>query len=186
MKDTSDLHPITRVLATVAKACCYHPDDFEVFEVLQSGMLTVKLCPHMGDIRLLIGADGRQSRAYNYLADVMARRHGLEEGQCYIEESYLGEREERSIEFNPEFTPDAFLEALTPVVRLALGLPVHSIDAEGQTYKAFVDAPEEDVATVAAIGDVLFPLGRRNGVRAKVFTLNSKFVREQRKREGVA
>jgi predicted RNA-binding protein YlqC (UPF0109 family) len=202
MKDEVPLHSISTVLADVARSVCYHPEEFHISEEVCPDLLRVIFKPHMGDIRLLIGRAGRQSNGFNHLANVMAMKEGfvgrsikgeIVYGQCFIQESFVGERENRKPEFNPNFTTDDFYDAIVPVVHRALGRvpitvevrPIEEDEAH-PAFCAYLDVPEEQTATAMAIGDIFFPVGRRNGRKVKVKTLNSKFESEQRKRAGVA
>jgi hypothetical protein len=200
MKEESGIiHPISRVLSDTALMFCYHPEEFKVCDTVGAALKTM-ITAHMGDLRLLIGREGRQSRAFDYLADVMAKRFGFHGrtvqeptprtiyGECIFEESYIGHRETHKPAFNPDFSADQVYDAIVPVVRMALGDgdDIKVEERPNNDYAVFIDVPEEQTAIVTAINDLFFLLGKRNGRTLKVKTLNSKFESEQRKRAGVA
>ena len=163
------INPISQALVPVVRGICIHPGELQISERFDGRTLELRFSPHMGDLPLIIGPQGRQVRALIYVGKAMGRRAGITV-DLQVNESYRGERDKpRRFRLDPGFTKQHLDTFLNPVVELSLGPGVPSeFRIDGGTFKVHLDVSDDDQLVARAIGDLFFAFGMAIGRRIEV------------------
>lgn len=114
--------PLFQVLTEIIEGICQdHLDETRIYTDNLKGVETLIVMPHMADYPKLIGKEGLQVNAFNYLVQRAARRLGIRLG-ISIKESFIGEREPiEAFAYNPNFDVADFEEKLSRLMSSVTG-----------------------------------------------------------------
>lgn len=106
--------PFFRVLTEIIEGICRdHLNETRIFTEQRKGVPTLVVFPHAADYPKLIGRNGAQVNAFNFLVQRVSLRLDLRLALS-IRESFIGEREPIDpFCYNPEFDLPAFEKLLT-------------------------------------------------------------------------
>lgn len=160
------------------QSICYHPNDLKASEKVSNGRVEIEFHPHMGDIPILIGREGRQYKAIRYLAESIGRLHH-QDVSIEIEESYVGKQERREFVEDPKFSVEPLLDVLLHVARAALGfVPKYEVIANPEKVTVALDLPVAHNGIVVALADAFYPYGYRHGRKVRIRNANYRAALE--------
>lgn len=177
--NNSDLHSVTQTLLPVLRGMCYQPEALIVRETTDPDGHYDKIIviePHVMDGGILNGAASRQWNAIRRVFWLGFNRYGMNV-KAVLRENPEGVREKGpNFRANPNFEKDTnFTHLLAQVMSLTLNgkyvcrrEPIVN-DAKGRPC-LIIRVSGAEPADVAAIADVFWPFGYRNGLIISIRT----------------
>jgi predicted RNA-binding protein YlqC (UPF0109 family) len=156
---------IFELISKVVTGMCCRPNDL----VIREEGARLVIIPHTSDYRVICGKQGRQIRALKLLVDRMAARAKCQY-QIELHDGYSGPHEAiMAFQPNPEFN---FAEATLLVSKFLNALFERPIIVKssimGHHLVILVDANNDELPYIYALGDVFYPYGFRQGCLLKV------------------
>jgi predicted RNA-binding protein YlqC (UPF0109 family) len=163
---------ITELLIPIIRGMCTHPEALEITESQSGGVFTITLSPHTADYRILCGKGGRQIRALQFLVNSFELRGGRMM-HLALRESFNGKLEDkRDFTYNPEFDCRRAVEIVREFCEILFARKVDiTFRRKKDTLKITVEtdpARPDEMPTVAALADVFYPYGFRQGCVIKI------------------
>lgn len=160
---------ILLAISALIRGICYHESDLRIRENVTDELVDMTFLPHMADLPLLIGKEGRQCKAIRFLCEAIGKTQGVTV-KIEFEESYVGQNDPwRPFVPNPEFKRSTFSEVFDPICYLLFRqIPEYHILSNLDRLTVRLEALPEDTDVVRALSDAFYPFGFRNGRKIRI------------------
>lgn len=165
---------------------CYHRDDLEVYDRVFQGEVTVHITPNRADSGILIGSNDRVINAIKQVAILAGRFFGLS-AQIELHQGTTGHRVSRPhiFERNPNPDIDDYVRLADKWLKYVFNRTVDTAEHVGESgdlvIRAKLNGRDEGkeitaITALAALNDVLYAIGQREGVIVKLKPLKERLV----------
>lgn len=168
----NELHPVTIAIKDLLRQMVSQPRFLRVIEEQDGQKLDIYIFPAQTDFRIVCGKKGRMVNSLSYIAE----RAGLLNGQeieLHLEESFKGDIEEdREFTQNPEVDVERLLLIVRQLCEMLMSGPREITcerDNDELDIRVKIDhSNPSEIACLSALSDVVYTIGYKNGITAKV------------------